>query len=140
MKTRNLVATLLVSLPLAACGASATTATPPVTAMQGAAPLDGAAYDVTLEFPGEAPQKDTLSFTSGSFESSACTSLGFPRWTAYQARNDGGSVAFDVRTLHPEGTTVEWHGTVRGDGIEGTANRTMKGKTAAGTFRGISRK
>jgi hypothetical protein len=138
MTIKKLVPMLFVSLSIAGCGAGAATA--PAAATPGAATLDGAAYDVMLEYPGETPLKDTLSFTSGRFESSACTSHGFPKWTDYQARTEAGSVAFDVTTHHPEGTTVEWHGTVHGDAIEGTANRTMKGKTEAGTFRGSAHK
>jgi hypothetical protein len=140
MKITILAAIGTLSLSLVACGAAAPTTPPTAVASSGAPALDGAAYDVMLEFPGEAPVKDTLSFTSGRFESSACTTLGFPRWTDYRSRTDSGNVAFDVTTHHPEGTSVEWHGTVRGDVIEGTANRSLKGKTSAGTFRGNAHK
>ncbi len=140
MKTQTFVFIAAASLTLAACGAGAASAPPAAAASSSAPALDGAAYDVMLEFPGEAAVKDTLSFTSGRFESSACTSVGFPKWTDYHSRLDGGNIAFDVTTHHPEGSTVEWHGTVRGDTIEGTANRSMKGKTSAGTFRGSAHK
>jgi hypothetical protein len=140
MKTKNLVSTFFVLLSLAACGAGATGAPPAAVATPGPAALDGAAYDVTLDFPGESATKDTLSFSSGRFESSACTSVGFPKWTDYQARTDAGGVSFDVTTHHPEGSTMEWHGTVRGDAVEGTASRTIKGKTSPGTFRGNAHK
>jgi hypothetical protein len=140
MTTKHFVSMLLVSLSIGACGGGAANAPPPAVATPGATSLDGATYDVTLEYPGEAPLKDTLNFTSGRFESTACTSHGFPKWTDYASRTDSGSVAFDVTTHHPEGTTVEWHGTVRGDAIEGTANRTMKGKTEAATFHGTAHK
>jgi hypothetical protein len=140
MKTTTIVSIAALSLSLAACGAGAPSTPPAAVASSGAPTLDGAAYDVMLEYPGEAPMKDTLNFASGRFESTACTSHGFPKWTDYQSRTDGGNVAFDVTTHHPEGTTVEWHGTVRGDVIEGTANRSMKGKTDAATFRGSAHK
>ena len=140
MKITIIATIATLSLSLVACGAGAPTTPPAAVASSGAPTLDGAAYDVMLEFPGEAPVKDTLSFTSGRFESSACTSLGFPKWTDYQSRTDGGKLAFDVTTRAPEGTSVEWHGTVHGDVIEGTANRSMKGKTSAGTFRGNAHK
>jgi hypothetical protein len=129
MKTRTIASIAALSLSLAACGAGAASEPPAAVASSNAPALDGAAYDVTLEYPGEAPMKDTLNFASGRFESTACTSHGFPKWTDYQSRTDGGNIAFDVTTHHPEGTTVEWHGTVHGGVIEGTANRSMKGKT-----------
>jgi hypothetical protein len=129
------IVSMLVSLAMAACGATATAPTSAVTT-SSARGIDGTSYDVTLEFPGEAPVKDTLSFASGRFESTACTGFGFPRWTEYQARVDGGVIAFQVVTHHPQGGTVDWHGAVSGDGVEGTANRTLEGRTSAGTFRG----
>jgi hypothetical protein len=140
MKLTIIATIATLSFPLVACGGGAASAPPAAAASSNVATLDGAAYDVMLEYPGEAPFKSTLSFTSGRFESSECTSRGFPKWTDYQSRTDGGNVAFDVTTHHPDGASVEWHGSVHGDVIEGTAHRSLQGKTSAGTFRGSAHK
>jgi hypothetical protein len=140
MKITIIATIATLSLSLVACGGGAASTPPAAAASSGAPTLDGAAYDVTLEYPGEAPLKDTLNFTSGRFESTACTSHGFRQWTDYQSRTDGGNVAFDVTTHHPEGASVEWHGTVHADAIEGTVHRSLQGKTSAGTFRGSAHK
>lgn len=131
---RMIAPLLLASLSLVACGGAApsTTAVPTTTAPT----LDGSSYEVTLEFPGEAPVEDTLGFASGRFESTACTGFGFPRWTEYGARIDAGALAFDVVTHHPHGGSIAWHGTVRGDSVQGTADRTLDGKLAHGAFHG----
>ena len=60
----------------------------------GPAALDGASFDIVLEMPGEAPEKDTINFAGGKFESAVCTPLGFPKWTPYQTRVAGGATEF----------------------------------------------
>jgi hypothetical protein len=126
---------------LVGCGASAT------PTLEGNAPssgrasavLDGTSYEVTLAFPGEAPLKDTLDFQGGRFESTACTAVGFPKWTEYRSTSDGRAIAFEVATHHPEGSTMQWAGTIASGAAEGTAKRTMQGTVATGTFRGFAR-
>jgi hypothetical protein len=136
---RTIYALVLASLsPLIACaGESPAPATPPMA--QAKAPLDGTSYEVSLQFAGEAPVKDTLTFDSGRFESSACTSLGFPKWTEYQAERAGSAIAFHVETHNPKGPVVLWDGMVEGGAASGKAKRTIDGKTDLGTFRGPAR-
>jgi hypothetical protein len=125
-------------LAVAACGAASPSPSVPPSA-PAAASLDGKSYEVNLQFPGEAPIKDVLSFDSGKFESSACTSLGFPKWTDYRAEPNGGAIAFHVETHNPKGPSVEWDGTVAGASAAGKAKRTIEGKTDLGTFAGSAR-
>lgn len=139
---RTLVLALVSTLATATLGCGSASSAAGVPATPGAAsaasstPLDGASFDVTLSFPGESPVRDTLRFTDGRFESTACTGLGFPRWSEYAAKVDPPAVAFSALVRHPDGTTVDWHGVVRGDVVDGTAVRTMGGQTAKGTVHG----
>jgi hypothetical protein len=98
--------------------------------------LDGRSYEITLEVPGEPAVKDTLLFANGQFESTACTSLGFPKWSTYAARADGEAIGFQGLAKHPSGTTMDWNGKAKSDRVEGTAMRTMNGKTDALRFEG----
>ena len=127
---------VLTAIALAGCGgamAGTTAATPSV------APLDGSAFDVTLAFPGEAPVKDTLRFQGGRFELTACTAVGFPEWSDYRAEVEAGAVAFAAIARSPDGTTMDWKGTVNGDAVEGTATRTLSGHTTTGAVHGARR-
>jgi hypothetical protein len=126
-------------VPVVACGGEAPPPATPAAASQTRAPLDGTSYEVSLEYPGEAPVKDVLTFDSGRFESSACTSFGFPKWTDYRAEKTGAAIAFHVETHHPKGTVVEWEGTIEGGTASGKTKRTMDGKSDTGTFRGPAR-
>ncbi len=140
-----------VSILVACGGSSATNPTPSAPTgttttttggMASSAPssIDGKSYDITLSIPGENPEKDTLNFAQGKFESAACTPLGFPKWTDYAASPEGDGTTFHVTTHHPSGTVMEWRGTTHGDTVEGTATRTMNGKTETGTFKGTLHK
>ena len=123
---------------LVACGGGIDSTAPssaPVPSPMSTA-LDGRSYDVTLEAPDEAPKKDTLRFSGGKFESTACTALGFPAWSDYAAQAKENEVAFQATTRHPSGTTLSWNGSIRGDAVDGTANRTMNGKTDVLHFKG----
>ena len=132
---RTTLASLILAfgVALSACGGATP---PPATAVASAGTLDGASFDVTLAFPGEAPLADTLRFQGGRFESTACTSAGFPRWSAYAARSDGGSVAFTVAARSADGTTMDWKGKVTGRAVEATAVRVMQGKQATASVIG----
>ena len=119
---------------LVACGGSThETAT---ASNAAASSLDGSSFDVVLGFPGEAPVKDKLRFDGGRFESTACTGLGFPQWTPYHQELEARAVAFATTTQHPSGTTMQWKCTVDGDTVDGTATRTMSGKTTVATVHG----
>jgi hypothetical protein len=137
MKTQT-VLVLVVATSLFACAAGVDRAAPssaPAPSPTSTA-LDGRAYEVTLEAPDAPPQKDTLRFSGGKFESTACTALGFPEWADYAASPNGREIAFQVITRHPSGTTLSWNGSVQGDAVDGTANRTMNGRTDVLHFRG----
>jgi hypothetical protein len=111
-----------------------------MTAAAAASPsLDGRSYEVTLEIPDASPVKDTLRFMNGKFESTACTSLGFPQWSDYAARVDGREVAFHVLAKHPSGTTIDWNRSILGDEVDGKADRTTNGKTDVLRFKGSLR-
>jgi hypothetical protein len=137
---RSIALVLFVSLGIGGCGGAAASAPSAPVTTSSAPVIDGTSYDVTLSFPGEAPMKDTLIFSSGRFESTACTSVGFPEWTEYRTQSDGDGAGFDVTTHHPQGGSIVWHGTARGGRVTGTASRTLKGTTEAGTFEGIARR
>jgi len=127
---------VLASLALAGCAGSAPGANAPAAT---ASPLDGSTYEVTLTFPGEAPVKDTLRFQGGRFESTACTAVGFPQWSDYHADVEAGAVAFAALARSPDGTTMDWKATVKGDTVEGTATRTLSGRVATASVRGSRR-
>jgi|CZKU01.1.fsa_nt_gi hypothetical protein len=126
---------LVFLVALAACGGASASGPAPATPSTAGA-LDGTSYDVVLEFPAAPAEKDTLRFANQAFESTACTGLGFPRWTPYGARQDAGATTFHVKTVHPSGTTMDWTGSVKGDAVDGTVNRTMNGHTEALPFKG----
>jgi hypothetical protein len=132
MKLRNCIALALVSL--FACGGAS--ASGPAASAPAGGSLDGRSYDVTLESPDAPPIKDALNFANGRFESTACTSLGFPKWSDYAAHTDGDATTFHGLAKHQSGTTMDWNGSVKGDAVEGTAIRTMNGKSDALNFKG----
>jgi hypothetical protein len=138
-----LATSLVLALSLAGCAATApapTGVTAPMRAgAAGAASLDGTSYDVTLAFPGEAVVKDTLRFERGRFESTACTAVGFPQWSDYGATQESGALAFAALARNPDGTTLDWRGTVRGEVVDATATRTMGGRTSTATVHGTRR-
>jgi hypothetical protein len=148
MKLRHSYALVFFGCLLAsgACGGAASSmvapenspavAPEPTAAGPQATALDGRSFEVMLEIPDSAPVKDTLRFTGGRFESTACTALGFPQWSDYAARADGDAIAFHVIAKHPSGTTMDWNGIVKGGVAEGTASRTMNGKTNVLKFKG----
>jgi hypothetical protein len=125
---------------LTACGGAApAAATAPGASAATPTSLDGTSVAVDLIFEGEAPVKDVLSFDKGQFESSACTSLGFPKWTPYRAERSGSGIAFTVETHSPKGPVVEWTGSVEAGAASGKARRTIDGKVVVGTFSGSTK-
>jgi hypothetical protein len=125
------------ALMLNNCAASGPVASR-TTAAEAAAPaLDGRAFEVNLAIPGQPETVDGLVFEGGRFQSTECTSYGFPKWTQYKAQRSEGVIAFDVTTKNPSGAIVEWHGTVRDGKISGTAKVTMNGNVSNGTFEGM---
>lgn len=142
MKLQSLLFITISALTAACGGAHApdASASSPTSGTLSAGALDGKRFDVTLSFPGEAAQTDTLSFEAGRFESTLCTSIGFPQWTDYRATSAAGGADFEVTTHHPSGTTLVWKGRASAGGVEGRATRTRDGKTEEGTFTGSSRR
>jgi hypothetical protein len=135
--TIPLAAFALVTSTFACAGtANPVGAAAPTNAAVGAGALDGKSYEVKLSIAGEQPQKDTLVFNGGKFESTACTGFGFPRWTDYTTSGDPSAIAFHVVTHHPSGDSIDWNGIVRSDSIEGKGAHTMNGKTDFETFSG----
>ena len=143
MNSRIRFALVLAGSLFGCAGASATSSpsATPSTAAAGAeaSSLDGRAFDVTLQTPESPALSDTLRFANGKFESTACTTMGFPEWSDYLARRDVDAIAFHVLTKHPSGTTMDWNGNVKGDAVDGTATRTMNGKTDVLRFKGSLR-
>jgi hypothetical protein len=142
MKLRNVCAMVIVS-SVCACGGGAVSnsagAASPASAAAQAPGLDGRSFQVTLQMPDAAAVADTLRFDGGRFESTACTGMGFPQWSEYAAQSEGETVAFHALTKHPSGTTMDWNGRIKGGEVEGTANRTMNGKTEVLTFKGSAK-
>lgn len=131
---------VLASLSIVACGGAAANAPAGSSMTAGEiSSLDGKSFEVVLAFPGEADVKDTLAFANGKFESTACTPLGFPQHTAYDARRTGDALEFHVVARHPSGTIMDWKGTVKGGSVEGTATRTMNGQTVTAPFKGAAK-
>ncbi len=134
------VIVLVLGSALVACGGGAAQSPGAASAATGAQALDGTSYEVSLNCSGQAPEKDTLNFVGGQFESTVCTAKGFPQWTAYTAQTSGDATSFHTVTHHPSGTTVEWNGTRNGDSISGTVVIAMNGETRPGTFQGVARR
>jgi len=136
MKKQTVLVFVMTSLVACGGGIDSTAPSSAPAASPMAAALDGRSYDVTFEAPDDAPKKDTLRFSGGKFESTACTALGFPEWSDYAAQAKGNEIAFQATTRHPSGTTLSWKGSIQGNAIDGTANRTMNGKTDILHFKG----
>jgi hypothetical protein len=101
-----------------------------------AAKLDGRSYKVTMVGPGGEKMADDLYFRNGRFESTVCTSAGF-NVVPYSVQTVEGGMIFTAQCDSPKMGHNEWHGTARGDAIEGTVTRTPKeGAPIPSTFSG----
>jgi hypothetical protein len=101
-----------------------------------AARLDGRSYKVTMVGPGGDKMSDDLFFRNGRFESTVCTSAGF-NVVPYHVQTVEGGMIFTAQCDSPKMGHNEWHGTARGDEIEGTVTRTPKeGAPISSTFSG----
>jgi len=82
--------------------------------------LDGRTYEVqVIGADGKPQEKDDLSFTGGSFDSSSCRPFGYIR-TAYTTTKEGDAIRFQAIAASADYPMNHWEGTVRGDTIEGT--------------------
>jgi hypothetical protein len=86
--------------------------------------LDGKSFQGTMQQEGKKGIPDTFSFAGGQFHSSACDKYGFGRAT-YDAQPDG---RFDATTVSPTDGTIQWHGKVEGDQLQGEALWLKSGK------------
>lgn len=102
----------------------------------GVGALDDKTYQVKMVMAGQAEDSDTLEFAGGRFHSTACDPYGFGSGQYTTTKVDGG-FDFHATCTNGSGGTNAWHGTVRGDSIEGGFVCTQPGsKTMEGNFRG----
>lgn len=83
--------------------------------------LDGKSFAVDSGEKGKPAGKDkeTLTFKDGTLHSSACDPYGFGDG-AYRASSSGAATTFDADTSSAKEGKIHWHGTVRGDAVEGS--------------------
>jgi hypothetical protein len=86
--------------------------------------LDGKSFQGTMITEGKKPISDTFAFANGQFHSSACDQYGFGR-AAYSAQPDG---RFSATTFSASEGTIEWHGKIEGDKLQGEAVWLKPGK------------
>jgi hypothetical protein len=102
--------------------------------------LDGHTYEIQFqEKSGGAPTKDTLLFRNGRFRSTACEPYGFGA-ASYGAHDPA---TFSAQVQSKKEGRIEWHGTLRGEAVEGSfvwskpgkapIEYTFKGSVAAAT-------
>jgi hypothetical protein len=104
----------------------------------GVGMLDDKTYQVTMVAAGHGSDTDTdtLEFAGGRFHSTACDPYGFGSGTYTTTKVDGGW-DFHATCVNGSGGTNAWHGSVRGDTIEGGFVCTQPGSpTMEGSFRG----
>lgn len=122
---------LLVLLSIASCGSTSPSSNnmspedqrtwTAAREQHGVGVLDDRTFDVRISPKGkekDISQPDTLEFAGGRMHSTACDEFGFGTST-YTTRQVDGGTEFHVVCKTPSGTTNDWHGTVRGDTIEG---------------------
>lgn len=92
--------------------------------------LDGKVFVGTMGKAGETEgDKDQLTFTKGTFMSSACVPFGFHE-APYTVTEKDGVMTFASSPKNAEGDTMSWTGTIKDGILEGTAvNKTAAGET-----------
>ncbi len=94
----------------------------------GVGSLDGRNFVVDLAEKGKtAADRDTLEFAGGRFHSTGCDQFGFGSGT-YQAHNEGDAVVFTAVCINAKNMKNEWHGTIKGNSIEGNFTCTADGE------------
>lgn len=92
------------------------------------ATLDGKTFVGEIGKEGqEKGDKDTFIFKDGKFRSTACDAYGFSE-AEYAAITEADKVEFDSTTVSPTDGTMQWHGTVKGDKLEGTVAWSKEGQ------------
>ena len=85
----------------------------------GVAALDDRAFQISLHAVGsDVSQPDVIEFAGGRMHSRSCDEAGFGTST-YTTRAVAGGIEFHALCKSSSGATNDWHGTVRGDVIEG---------------------
>lgn len=134
---------LCCSLFLAALGASACHTDASMPAQDGAArstgmhALDGKRFEVRLIEQGATKgESDTLEFDSGRFHSTACDAYGFSA-SPYTTQMIDGVLTFRASCTNSAGDRNDWHGTLRGERIEGAFTWTpVKGEPVERSYAG----
>lgn len=81
--------------------------------------FDGKRFEVRLvERGAEKNESDMLEFDSGRFHSTACDACGFNA-SPYTAQVVDGALTFHATCVNSAGDRNDWHGTLRGERIEG---------------------
>ena len=94
------------------------------------ASLDGRRFDgVVLERGKTSGDADTLIFDKGQFRSTACDRYGYGDGR-YRVSAAGDGLAFEAETESAQYGTLRWHGTVRGERLDGTLVMVRDGKPA----------
>jgi hypothetical protein len=102
--------------------------------------LDGRSFAVKLmKADAKTGDADTLRFSNGMFDSSACHVYGFGEST-YTAKNVGKTITFEVHAVAKDASKQTWNGTVEGNRIYGTMKLTdPKGMVTHFKFKGEMR-
>jgi hypothetical protein len=103
----------------------------------GVGALDDKSFQVEIVETGETKgDPDTLEFAGGRFHSTACDPYGFGSGEYTTTKVEGG-YDFHATCKNASGGTNAWHGTVRGDSIEGGFVCTQPNSAGIqGSFRG----
>ena len=92
--------------------------------------LDGRRFDgVVLEIGKTSGDADTLTFSNGRFQSSACDRYGYGDGT-YTTSSFGDGLAFEAETESPKYGKLLWKGVVRGPRLDGTMTMVRDGRAA----------
>jgi len=103
--------------------------TPTVAQETSAGTLDGKTFTVSVTEQGNEPTPDTLTFTAGTFRSTACDEYGFTA-APYITTESDGTVQFSAAATSDTEGTITWSGTVSGDAVSGTFLWEKKGQDA----------
>jgi hypothetical protein len=81
--------------------------------------LDGKTFTVSVTEQGKEPTPDTLTFTAGTFRSTACDEYGFGA-ASYTTSESDGTVQFSASATSDTEGAITWSGTITGDAVSGS--------------------
>ena len=115
------------------------------TAAQAKVPptiLNGRVYVGEVEKEGQTVgDKDEFIFQDGTFRSIACDRYGFGSADFSISQYGFGTIGFRSKTSSTTDGEIDWHGTIRGEALEGTATWTKPGQVPQKLrFRGTLKK